>query len=130
MPSVGPALFPTAAVDAACIVTFAAMGRAAHGERGGNSIGKTAAAAAPFVIGWWVAAPLLGVYRSDALSSYRVAVERTIPAWLLGGTIGLIIRSVREGRIVPLSFAAISLAIVLSLLVPCRLVIVALSRRP
>lgn len=112
--------------DAAVIVLFAALGRAAHGE-GGNPLVHTVLVAAPFLVGWFIAAPLLGAYGAPVLFSLRAAVPRTILSWLAGGVIGLALRSIGEGRLVPLTFVAVALGFVLVLLVLWRLILIVAS---
>ncbi len=105
--------------DVVAILVFAAAGRAAHGEEG-NPVLHAAFVAAPFLIGWFVAAVPLGAYRPPVLQSTPTAISCTAVAWLVGGTIGLAIRSAIEGRVVPPAFVAVALGFVLVLLVLWR----------
>ena len=97
-----------AAGDVLVLVMFAAIGRASHGEHDG-ALGVLGTAA-PFLAGWFVAAFALHAYSPRSFASVRISVRRTAITWLLGGLLGLGIRSALEGRVVPVSFAAIALA--------------------
>ena len=70
--------------DAVLIVVFAAVGRRTHDE--GSAIGQTLVIAAPFLIGYALAAAALRLDR-DPLST-----RRAIPVWLAGIAVGLALR--------------------------------------
>lgn len=105
--------------DAVVILLFAFIGRNTHGEHGNVLLG-TLGVAAPFLIGWYLAAIPLGAYSRAALERIRPDLLRTVRSWLAGGVIGLIIRSFQEGRPVHLAFVAVALGFVLVLLVLWR----------
>jgi len=72
----------------------------------------TAVTIAPFLIGWVVAAPLLGAYSPGAAESAKAAVPLALRSWLLADAIALGIRAtplVSGG--VQLSFVAVSLGV-------------------
>jgi hypothetical protein len=73
--------------------------------------GYLAATIAPFLIGWVVAAPLLGAYAPGAAESAKAAVPLALRSWVLADVVALAIRAVLEsgGRLPPLSFVAVSL---------------------
>jgi hypothetical protein len=93
--------------DIAILLLFAAIGRSSHNEGGG--VLATIAVAAPFLVGWFVAAAWTRPYARQALRSVRNAVIITLRTWLAGGIIGLVIRSILEWRITPLTFVVIAL---------------------
>jgi len=67
---------------------------------------------APFLIGWVIAAPLLGAYAPGAAESAKAAVPLALRSWLLADAIALGIRAtpfVAGG--VQLSFVLISLGV-------------------
>jgi len=72
--------------------------------------GYLAATIAPFLIGWVIAAPLLGAYSPGAAESAKAAVPLALRSWLLADAIALGIRAtpVVHGG-VQLSFVAVSL---------------------
>ncbi len=72
------------AIDVAMIIVFAAMGRATH--EGGTPIGGTLRVAAPFIIGYLIAAALT---RLDLRPYSLLAAAR---AWLPGIVLGMLIR--------------------------------------
>lgn len=74
--------------------------------------GYLAATIAPFLIGWIVAAPLLGAYSPGAAESAKAAVPLALRSWLLADAIALGIRAAADGwRSPQLSFVAISLGV-------------------
>jgi hypothetical protein len=105
-----------AAGDATILLAFAAIGRASHREQGAELVPGVLGTAAPFLVGWYAAALLLGVYRADTFSSPRKSAFAAAYSWLPGGLIGLAIRSALEGHVVPVSFAIVALSFNLPLL--------------
>ncbi|MFB6101567.1 MAG: DUF3054 domain-containing protein [Haloplanus sp.] len=74
--------------------------------------GYLAGTIAPFLIGWVVAAPLLGAYAPGAAESAKSAVPLALRSWLVADAIALGIRAmpfVHGG--VELSFVAVSLGV-------------------
>ncbi|AZH26435.1 DUF3054 domain-containing protein [Haloplanus aerogenes] len=74
--------------------------------------GYLAVTIAPFLIGWVIAAPLLGAYSPGAAESAKAAVPLALRSWILADAIALGIRAtpfVHGG--VQLSFVAISLGV-------------------
>jgi hypothetical protein len=74
--------------------------------------GYLAATIAPFLIGWVVAAPLLGAYAPGAAESAKAAVPLALRSWLVADAIALGIRAtpfVHGG--VELTFVLISLGV-------------------
>ena len=66
----------------------------------------------PFVIGWVVAAPLLGAYSVGATETAKAAVPLALRAWILADVIGMAIRAtplVHGG--VELTFVAVTLVV-------------------
>ncbi|MFB6108671.1 MAG: DUF3054 domain-containing protein [Haloplanus sp.] len=74
--------------------------------------GYLAATIAPFLVGWIIAAPLLGAYSPGAAESSKAAVPLALRSWILGDAIALGIRAtplVHGG--VELSFVAVTLGV-------------------
>jgi hypothetical protein len=74
--------------------------------------GYLAGTIAPFLVGWVVAAPLLGAYAPGAAESSKAAVPLAIRSWLLADAIAMGLRAtpfVRGG--VQLTFVLVSLGV-------------------
>ncbi|WP_338742449.1 DUF3054 domain-containing protein [Haloplanus salilacus] len=74
--------------------------------------GYLAGTIGPFLVGWIVAAPLLGAYAPGAAESSKAAVPLAIRSWLLADAIAMGLRAtpfVRGG--VQLSFVLVSLGV-------------------
>jgi hypothetical protein len=106
--------------DVAIILLFAAIGRASHHETASNPMLHTVGTAAPFLVGWVAGAMIGGAYSKDGLEGGKRGLIVVGRSWLLGGLIGLAIRSMLERRIVPVTFAAIALGFNLVLLLLWR----------
>jgi len=112
-----------AAGDALLLLGFAALGRASHHEGQGSAVVEAAIVALPFLAGWFIVAPLCGLFRANVVRS-RPAVARRVPAaWLIGGSLGLLLRSTIQHRTTPPSFDAIALGFNLVTLTAWRLLI-------
>lgn len=105
--------------DIIAFLVFAAIGRRSHGEAAGlTAMFEVAQTAAPFIIGWFLAAPFLKAYRLDTAGAgvapaRRTALvgpllKRTALAWLVACPIGLVLRALFLSRGIPLSFAIIT----------------------
>ena len=98
--------------DLIVLLFFAASGRSTHGET--QNLGAIVLTAAPFVIGWFLAATLLRAFgdRGSAATTRPVPLlQRTAPAWLLGWGVALILRAlVFRGGITP-AFAIVALLV-------------------
>lgn len=70
------------------------------------------AIAAPFLIGWVIAAPLIGAYSAGAVESAKASVPLTIRSWIPAAVIGLLLRATPwiEGG-VALAFVAVMLVV-------------------
>lgn len=110
--------------DILAFLLFVWIGRSSHAL----SIFDVAAVvqtAAPFIIGWFIAAPGLGLFRAAVNASWRTLVPRLLIAWLLiGGPIALILRNLFLGRplwsIIP-SFVIVTMSITTLFLLIWRL---------
>lgn len=79
--------------DVIAILAFVAAGVARHG---GDPVGdpvRVLRAAAPFLVAWWLAAFLGGLYTRDAISSPRRALSWALPAWILATLLGHALRA-------------------------------------
>jgi hypothetical protein len=118
LPQSGPRL--TAALvggDALAFLLFAAIGRSSHGAAAGlDALLQVAGTAAPFAIGWFAVAPLVGAFRPSVTARPRAMLGRTALAWLAAWPVGLVLRALALQRGIPLSFAVVTLVTVLVIL--------------
>lgn len=80
--------------DLLALTAFVAAGQYHHA--GANPFGmpmRLLGGLAPFLIGWAVVALIGGLYTHDALLGPRRMLSWTIPAWILGVTIALLLRA-------------------------------------
>lgn len=131
-----PTTFATArlgllvAGDVVTFLLFAAIGRASHAEAASlDAIVEVAKTAAPFMAGWFVVAPWLGLFRRDVAEQPRVAAKRVALAWLLAEPVGLLLRALQIGRGSPLSFAIVTFITALLMLLGWRSAYAWLARR-
>jgi hypothetical protein len=103
--------------DIVIFLLFAALGRAQHSSSGGPPLLGTVWTAAPFILGWFLAAYVSGAIGRHMLLRIRTTVRRTVSAWVAGCAIALVVRSILEGHATPLSFAVIAFGFNLALLV-------------
>ncbi len=116
--------------DALVFLFFAVQGRATHQMSLGDSPIVTAlAVAAPFAMSWFIVAALIGAFRPDVISQPGRMLARTIVAWLMAGSIGLVVRAAILQREVALPFAMATLGVVAALLLGWRLAFSLVARR-
>lgn len=89
----GPRAAALAAGDAAAIVSFAAIGAAHHGVAPLSNPAHVGRVAAPFLLGWAVAALLGGLYTRDATATPRRALSWSLPAWIVATLVGQALRA-------------------------------------
>jgi hypothetical protein len=109
--------------DTVSFLVFAAIGRGSHNEvTGFQAPLEVLKTAAPFLAGWLLIAPWLGVYRPDTPAASLL--RRTALAWVLACPAGLALRMLVQQRIIPLpnliTFAAVTFITNLLLLVSWR----------
>lgn len=100
--------------DLIVLMVFASIGRASHSE--GVRILGIFETAAPFMVGWLVAAPFTGAYREDATASTANALLLTARTWIVGIPLGLLLRAIYLRKGIPVSFAIVTLLSTLILL--------------
>jgi hypothetical protein len=108
-----------ALADLFCILLFVALGELQH--YGVAGLARVPMTAAPFVLGWALAAVALGLYGTAWLGSVRQAALRTAGAWVGAVAVGQAIRATAfvPGDAAP-AFVIVSLVVGLALLVPWR----------
>lgn len=98
--------------DAVVITAFLAMGATHHGIDPLGQPLRVAETVAPFLVGWAIAAPLVGAYGSRARQSLGVAVAIAVAAWLPANILGAALRSTAffPGQ-APLTFVAVTFGV-------------------
>lgn len=94
------------ALDGMCLVAFVLLGRGSHGLNGGS--GWFLTVLWPFVVGWYAAAFVTGVYRAPA-HRWRRAVANVA----LGVTVACVVRVAVTSRSTPVVFAVVAFTFVL-----------------
>ena len=89
-------------VDALCLAIFVALGRASHDISSGIDWYLTVLW--PFLVGWFVVAFVLQLYRAPLDRWVVLACT-----WVLGSTIGLVLRATVTHRSTPLAFIIVTL---------------------
>lgn len=99
-------------VDVAAIMILILLGELRHGVDVLATPDRVLLTAVPFLLGWFVVAPLVGAYGNRALDNRRDCVPITLGAWLGGAGIGLVVRNTSYflGS-APLSFALVMWAL-------------------
>jgi len=121
--------FLAALGDAAILITFAGVGRSSHHAQDNGAVLGTLGTAAPFLIGWFLAALAGGAYRDSAFAGQHASAVTVARGWVPGCLIGCGIRSATEGHLTPPSFVAIALGFNLVLLVAWRALLGAMVGR-
>lgn len=111
--------------DLLAFLAFAVLGRIMHGATGpADWLLNGPRVAAPFLVGWIVAAVAFGAYPGSLPLSPRRFVLRSLLALLVGVLIALAVRAYIFSEAVTLTFAGISLAFTTFLVVGWRLLYV------
>ncbi len=88
--------------DAIVFLIFAAVGRRSHGEAAGlSSFLQVAGTAAPFALGWFIIAPLVGAYRRRQTTGVHKMAQWTALSWLAAWPATMLFRGVAVDRAVP-----------------------------
>jgi len=122
-----PAVGGLAAADAATILLLVVAGEIRHGVDVIGDPGRVLTTAAPFLLGWFVVAALVGAYGDRAFAGGARTLAVTAGAWLGGAGVGLTLRgtTLLPGNS-PLSFAVVITALGTVSLAVVRLVAVPL----
>lgn len=98
-----------AAIDAAAILAFAAVGKASHSADGSIDVFAVAMTALPFLLSWFVIAPLLGCYTPSATADIKSAVLQTGKGWIVAVPMGCVLRGIIKGYVPPTPFVIVTL---------------------
>ncbi|NJK79383.1 MAG: DUF3054 domain-containing protein [Chloroflexaceae bacterium] len=121
--------------DATAFIIFAAIGRRSHGEAAGlAAIVEVFKTAAPFLLGWFIAAPWLRTFRPDHYQpgnnpAWWQFAGRIALAWVVALPVGLALRAFFLQRDIPISFAVVTFITNLLLLLSWRGVFAVLWKR-
>ena len=107
------AALPLAVGDLLVLVALLSLGTARHNGFSyltENPVGL-ALTLLPFLVGWVVAAPLVGAYSAGAAESAKAAIPLAIRSWVLADVVGIVLRVVLPfdsngplmGRLLPLA---------------------------
>jgi DUF3054 family protein len=110
-----------AAVDAALIIVFAALGRRAHDE--GSAASEALVVAAPFLAGYAVG------WAAARLDRAPLDLRRAAVAWAVGIPLGLLLRGLVFGRGVAPTFVVVALAVTGLLLLGWRAAVARVAAR-
>ncbi len=88
--------------DVIVFLVFAAIGRRSHGEEAGLSAAlQIATTAVPFLLGWFLVAPLIGAFRRNIMADPLKMARRTALAWLAAWPVAMLIRGLLVDHGVP-----------------------------
>ncbi|MFC7136986.1 DUF3054 domain-containing protein [Halobaculum litoreum] len=114
---VDTAALPLAVGDLLVIVAFIYAGTLQHGTvpfplAGVGDVVALLAVAAPFLVGWAVAAPLVGAYSAGAAESAKASVPLAVRSWVPAAVVGLLLRATPyvDGGVAP-TFAGVILVV-------------------
>lgn len=123
-----PPVLIVATGDVVLLLTFAAIGRWSHHEISAGGLLATLGTAAPFVVGWALAAPPLGAYARRSFVSIRSLMQRLLVVWPVALVAALIIRSFVDHKIPAPAFVVVALLFNLLTLCMWRALVVVLPR--
>ena len=104
--------------DILVFIIFAVLGDTSHGKLSGlASVFHSIVVALPFIAGWFLVSPFMGLFRRDILTQPRRMAIRTLLAWLPAWVIAMILRGIFVDHGVPAPvFMGIALVFNLALL--------------
>lgn len=115
-----------AAVDAAALLGFAAVGKASHSTTDGSlDVFAVLSVALPFLLAWFATSPLTGVYQPTPKtldSNLAVTTVRQVaPGWAVAIPLGCVLRGLIKGYVPPTAFVIVTLIATLVILTLARL---------
>lgn len=97
-------LWTMVAGDAVAFLVFAIIGRRSHGEGAGlQAVLQIAWTALPFLVAWFLIAPLLGAFRRDVLNDPKKMEAQTLKAWIAAWPLGLLLHFVSKQELPTIS---------------------------
>jgi hypothetical protein len=113
--------------DIIILFLFSMLGRMAHQQS--LELWAVSETTAPFVIGWLVAAVLVGALKPENLTTIRGTLHKAVLAWLIGVPLGLLIRALILQRWFHWSFILITMVGTLVMIVAWRMAYTLLLRK-
>lgn len=105
------------AIDAGALLVFAGVGKASHSAVDGSlDIFAVLLTAFPFLVSWFLVAPLVGSYTPDATKDVKSAAIQTAKGWALAVPLGCVLRGVIKGYVPPTSFVVVTMIATLVIL--------------
>lgn len=105
------------AIDAVSLLVFAGVGKASHSAVDGSlDLIAVLVTAFPFLVSWFLVAPLVGSYTPQATKDVPSAVVQTAKGWALAVPLGCLLRGVIKGYVPPVSFVVVTLIATLVIL--------------
>ncbi len=97
--------------DILVFIIFAIIGDTSHGKVSGlASVLHSIVVALPFIAGWFIVSPFMGMFRRELLTQPRAMAIRTLWAWIPAWVIAMILRGIFFDHGVPApAFMAIAL---------------------
>lgn len=86
--------------DLVTLLLFTWFGRSSH-ALSSLDIAAMLTTAAPFLISWFVLAPLAGLFRAEVSQAWQKFVPRILLVWLIGGPLAGLLRTLFLGRSIP-----------------------------
>jgi hypothetical protein len=81
--------------DILVFIIFAIIGDKSHGQLSGPaSLFRSLLVALPFIAGWFIVSPFMGLFRRDLLTQPRAMAIRTLWAWIPAWVIAMILRGI------------------------------------
>jgi hypothetical protein len=88
--------------DVMCFLIFAVIGTTSHKEVSGlASIPYIMWVALPFIAGWFLVAPFMGLFKPEMMAAPRAMAIRTALAWIPAWVISMILRGIFYDHGVP-----------------------------
>ena len=89
------ALTSLAIGDILVFIIFAVIGDSSHGKLSGlASVLHSIVVALPFIAGWFLVSPFMGMFRRELLTQPRAMAIRTLYAWIPAWVIAMILRGI------------------------------------
>jgi len=108
--------------DLVVLALFAILGRNTHDEAiGFGAVRAVAGTAAPFLVSWLVASPLLGALRATTTASLSMMLRVVLASWIVAYPLAMLIRGIGLGRTSPMSFYIVAFSVPLLFLFAWRL---------
>ena len=96
-------------IDAAALFAFAAVGKASHSADGSLDMFAVSQTAFPFLLSWFLTAPLLGCYTPNATADIKSSVIQTAKGWIVAVPLGCVLRGIVKGYVPPLPFVIVTM---------------------